>query len=482
MPTAATTTATNAPLLQSVRHIREQLAHLRMLGPIPVIVVESPAGSKVDQDSLDVARQSLACGVTVPDHQPCVFGSVDRARGGTVSVHLARELDAAWTRFHRVAGDAHRIASTQFVELGILHAPDVEPGSWIVDVARTLERLEPPDACAVRLRGGAAKRWTPTGRFLIDERSILNPMPQFAKLLDGATAHRYLLLEDAVEASIAVLDLLVGRLEVVRARDEQSPPAPEVDPGRLSRGKSPTGGTKPTKKRGRNPNREGDRKEDRAAFWMFKAVDLVASHDELRRALDHLGPEPKPRHVYEALRLHGLEISRDAVRNNPPLCWPCRQDGTPEPSWSFANYAVDVNVEAFERYLRTYRRTVGGEAVAKPRAASPADVTRETMPASPATGPSRSEIRTRTIVGGAEKIEEALGRVNSAMQSGVDAEIAWKDLRRLLVERLRMRPADADTLIGGKDRDAIDRISRVVVQARKTAGDTGDRGKRKRPS
>lgn len=444
--------------LRCLHHLREQFASLRLLGPLPAIVVELPVGSRVDQDAIRVAGRSLA---RCDAEWSRVIGCLDPARGGRVRVYAPARADTAWERFDGVSQDARRTASRLLVDAGILRAVDAELGPWIVDVARALESLDDADPCPARLAGGSARLWTPIGKFLTSEHTVRTPFPMFSELLNGVTDVRHLVVRDATEASIAILDLLVGRLESVQPEEKGF------------KGKSLHEPKKHRKIRGRRRNLDGDRKEDRAAFWALRAVDLVFE-DELRHALDLMGPDARPRDVYQALELHGLEISYRAVRNDPPSCWPRFSDGTPKPSWSFKDYAADVGVKAFERYIREHRRHSRGEPVVAPRAACAADLPGNVPPPS-RPGLSRSQIRTRAVVDAAEAVENELCSVQAAMRSGIGAKDAWESLGRVLVERGRLAPKQADELMGARDQGAIDNIATWIVRHRKKAGDTGER-------
>jgi hypothetical protein len=233
-------------------------------------------------------------------------------------------------------------------------------------------------------------------------------------------------------------------------------------------------GPRPGRRRGRVKNRDGDSAADRAAFWMTTATDLIPDGDALQESLAAMGLEPSPKDVYEAMKLHGLEITLGSVRNKVPACWPRLRDGSPRPSWSFTEYAADVSVDSFARNLRGHRRMMRGRDVV-PRAASKTwDLQIEDQPRQRRSGPSRSTIRTVTIVRAAERVEDELGRVRSAMLSRADAAPAWGRLRRVLVEDLRVDEDAADKLMGQRDEAAIEAIATIVIKARKMAGDTGD--------
>jgi hypothetical protein len=228
------------------------------------------------------------------------------------------------------------------------------------------------------------------------------------------------------------------------------------------------------RRRGRQKNRDGDSAADRAAFWMTTAPDLVPDGDALQESLAAMGLEPSPKDVYEAMKLHGLEITLGSVRNNVPACWPRLRDGSPRPSWSFAEYAADVSVESFARNLRGHRMMMRGRDVV-PRAASKTwDLQTAAETRGPRSGPSPSEIRTMTIVKACERVEDELGRVQTAMKIPADAAPAWERLRIVLVNDLRLDDAAASELMGQRNKAAIEAIATSVMKVRKKAGDTGD--------
>ncbi len=228
----------------------------------------------------------------------------------------------------------------------------------------------------------------------------------------------------------------------------------------------------------------GNRAHDRAAFWMITAVDLIpdgSNGEELRNAIDNLGNEPKPRDVYEAMKLHGHEVSYNAVRNNPPPCWPRLRDGSPQPSWDFAAYAVDVSADSFERNLRKHRREIQGRETT-PRA-TPSNV--EPNRGDDLNRPvdlSRQEIRRRTIVGQAEAAETALGQIATAWTKDRDDAPAWGKLRDTLLKLTCGVKEDVDCLMGDRDQAALERIAKFVVECRRRAGGADDCGRdRRRP-
>lgn len=255
--------------LRCLHHLREQFASLRPLGPLPAIVVELPAGSRVDQDAIRVAGQSLA---RCDAEWSCVIGCLDPAREGCVRVYAPARADTAWERFDGVSQDARRTASRLLVDAGILRAGDAELAPWIVDVARALESLDDADPCPARLAGGSARLWTPIGQFLTSEHTVRTPFPMFSEPLNGVTDVRYLVVRDATEASIAILDLLVGRLESVQAHDP--------DAGRRQKGEN---GRKPPRRRpgSGKPNGRPTKEADKLLRMVIQQITSEAREEGL---------------------------------------------------------------------------------------------------------------------------------------------------------------------------------------------------------
>ncbi len=79
-----------------------------------------------------------------------------------------------------------------------------------------------------------------------------------------------------------------------------------------------------------------------------------------------------------------------------------------------------------------------------------------------------------TIVKACERVEDELGRVQTAMKIPADAAPAWERLRFVLVNDLRLDDAAASELMGQRNKAAIEAIATSVMKVRKKAGDTGD--------
>jgi hypothetical protein len=483
--------------VRSIRQLRERFERFRASKPIAAIVIEAAIGTPREAftPAIDTAIVGRSGGRLLPVH-----AGLDSRLGGVLVFLHASEETFDFSPLVKTADDAKDFVAEQLVELEILESSDLSRGSWFVDVARTLERHGMSGELPVSLAGldREVQRWSPDG-FFVPERTAdaaSGKAHPLAQLCANVEPHRYLLVDDVVEASIAVLDLVLERLE--------SPPPPPpassaTDPAPESTATSTVSqaatndqtarrkgeeGEKPlpqSGRRGRRKNRDGDSAPDRAAFWMERAPDLVPDGDALQESLAAMDPKPTPRGVYEAMKLHGLEITLESVRNNVPPCWPRLLDGSPKPIWSFKEYAVEVSVESFERNLRRYGETMRGREVALRAASKNWDPQPASETLGPPSGPSQSEKRTRTIVAAAERVEEELGRVQTAMQSQADATPAWERLRSVLVEKLRVDEDAADDLIGQRDEASIARIAGVVVQARKKAGDTGDLDPKGRP-
>lgn len=233
------------------------------------------------------------------------------------------------------------------------------------------------------------------------------------------------------------------------------------------------------RRRGRGPKLSGDRAQDRAAFWMLVAPDLVADGDDLKHTLDGLGDEPRPRDVYEAMKLHGCDIAYSAVRNKPPRCWPRGRDGEPLPEWRFEEYAVDVSVESFERNLRRYRDEIAGRPTHPRATADNVEPPGDRLPLR-STTPSRQRIRRITIIGQVEAAEEAIGAVRTARHRGVDDRAAWDALRAALAKLCQGDESVVRGLLVREDDDTLESLASHLVKVRQQAGDTGDCGRRNR--
>jgi hypothetical protein len=233
----------------------------------------------------------------------------------------------------------------------------------------------------------------------------------------------------------------------------------------------------PRKGRGRNkaPIEEGS--PFRAAFWMHEATDLVPDDQhELRSAIDILGADPRPQDVFELLQRHGLTIMLSSVRNRVPPCWPRTPDDRLAPSWEFADYAVGITAESFARNLRRHANEIKGAPDLDrhtPAALADFKATAGHTPASPH-GPTRRDIRCRTIVAGVMAVEEALARVNAAAQCGRDDPDAWDALRQTMVDRMRVPAEDVEELLASRDANTVERVAALLVKTRRRAGDDGD--------
>ena len=344
MRVAPVVTAGGSSLLRSLRHLREQLTQLRTLGVLPLVVVESPAGSQADDDAILVALQTL-CGESVSPS--FVNGMVDPGLGVTVSIHMPARGALLWSRFRTVGHAAHRVASRHLVELRLLDVTQAVAGSWIVHVARTLERLEPIDPCPVRLHGETASRWTIAGRFLVNEPALQNPSALVAKLCVDVSPHRYLLLDDAVEASVAVLDLLVDRLE---AAASPTPPMTtpvavvehRVEPGRK--------GEKPRKPQlgppGRPPKPAGALKKAEAAWWR--------DHVHLEPDISDRWNSDRLAQLFDLMMDEGFEITlRQLGAEELPEWWPFH-DGRRKAAVQFREQWKTTTRKTWVKYVQRF--------------------------------------------------------------------------------------------------------------------------------
>jgi hypothetical protein len=227
--------------------------------------------------------------------------------------------------------------------------------------------------------------------------------------------------------------------------------------------------------RSRAPAEEGA--PFRAAFWMHDATDLIPDDQhELRSAIEILGADPRPQDVFKLLQRHGLTIMLSSVRNRVPPCWPRTPDGRHAPSWDFADYADDLTADSFARSLRRHANQVQGDPDLhrhNPVVLADFKASAGYTAASPC-GPTPQVIRRRAVVAGAMIAEEALARVNAAVLGGRDDPAGWDALRHTMVERMRLPAETVEELLAARDADTIDRVSKLLVKARRRAGDDGD--------
>lgn len=367
--------------------------------------------------------------------------------------HLARQLDsAAAISAHRwPLAPELRALEWQGLDVRAIAAGCGEDGVRVDELtAGMLEHLEP----AVRAH----------------DAGDLDPWRRSREEVRGIVAVlRESLVEPQLDGEVAT-----------RAAPAGPPPTPALSQGNVDRGQKGEKAEKASvsrKGRGRNkmPIEEGA--PFRAAFWMHDATDLIPDDQhELRSAIEILGADPRPQDVFRLLQRHGLTIMLSSVRNRVPLCWPRAPDGRHAPSWEFADYAVDLNAESFARTLRRHAKQIESDPdLDRHSPAARADLTAIAgyTPASPH-GPTPQVIRRRAIISGAMAAEEALSRVNAAVEAGRDDPGAWDALRQTMVERMRMPASAVDELLASRDADTVDRVAAILVETRRRAGDDGD--------